>query len=70
MDLQSTIRAYQKVLKGYSFPQGNSFSEDFAIKRFLKKFQEPAQGGDLAPRCFEEWVLTSIVKRETTQTAS
>ena len=56
MDLQSTIRAYQKVLKGYSFPQGNSFSEDFAIKRFLKKFQEPAQSGDLALRCFEEWV--------------
>lgn len=56
MDLQSTIRAYQKVLKGYSFTKGSSFSEDFAIKRFLKKFQEPAQNGDLALRCFEEWV--------------
>lgn len=56
MDHESTIRAYQKVLSGYSFSRGTTFSEDFAIKRFLKKFQEPVQNSRLSLQCYEDWV--------------
>lgn len=41
MNIESTIRAYQEVLTGFKFNEPTSFSEDFAIKRFQKKFQEP-----------------------------
>lgn len=54
---EGVIRAYQSVLKGWAFT-AHSFSEDFAIKRFQKKFQEPVAGQEkaLASKCFEDYI--------------
>lgn len=41
MAVESTIRAYQKVLSGWVFKNPSSYSEEFAQKRFRKKFQVP-----------------------------
>jgi len=39
---QSTIRAFQQVCRTFSFRgEPATFSEDFAVKRYLKKMQEP-----------------------------
>lgn len=39
---QSTIRAFQQVCRTFSFKgMPATFSEDFAVKRYLKKMQEP-----------------------------
>lgn len=55
---QSTTRAFQKVLKGFSFTKAQSFSEDFAQTRFLKKFEEPNRDkeADLKREAWENWL--------------
>lgn len=56
MPIESTIRAYQKVLNSYSFKRAESFSEDFAQKRFSKKFQEPAANSNLSAQAWADWI--------------
>lgn len=55
---ESTTRAYQEVLKNWVFEKPSSFSEDFAQKRFLKKFQEPCRGNDqsLAQKAWDDFI--------------
>lgn len=55
--MQSTIRAFQKVLKGFNPTGPNPFPEDFAVKRFFKKFEEPNEH-DLSKEeeAFREWL--------------
>ena len=54
---EGVIRAYQSVLKKWAFA-AHSASEEFAIKRFRKKFREPVIGQDktLAAKCFEDYI--------------
>lgn len=55
---QSTIRAFQKVLTNHVFKKPVSFSEDFAQRRFLKKFQEPdlSRSEQLTNDCWQGWL--------------
>lgn len=58
MKLLSTISAFQRILSTYSFQEGSSFSEEFAIKRFKKKMEVP-DDAKLAERrnaCFAQYV--------------
>lgn len=56
MVIKDTIRVYEKVLNSHRFKAPKSFSEDFAIKRFLKKFQEPDPSSNLSEKCFSDWL--------------
>lgn len=58
MDPQSTTRAFQKVLSSFKFIEPTTFSEDFAQKRFLKKFQVPGDSDfdTLSQQCWEEYI--------------
>jgi len=42
--LQSTTRAYQRLLSKWVFQNPTSFPEKFAISRFQKKFERPIEG--------------------------
>lgn len=56
---QSTIRAFQSVLRNFRFKQEpESFSEDFAIKRYHKKMEEPMaeKQKQLAEDCWSQWI--------------
>lgn len=55
---QSTIRAFQCSLKKFTFSKANSFSEDFAIKRFHKKFEEPSDvnADQRKADCWSQWL--------------
>lgn len=55
----STIRAFQSVLRTFSFQkEPETFSEDFAIKRYHKKMQEPdmVKQKQLAESCWTQWL--------------
>lgn len=55
---KSTISAFQQVLKTWRFNhEPSTFSEDFAIKRFLKKFEVPVAGREsaLQQKCWDDW---------------
>lgn len=58
MEIESTIRAYQKALATHRFTDASSFSEGFAQARFLKKFQEPdhANTSNLKQECWSNWI--------------
>lgn len=59
MEMISLIQAFQSVLRGFTFQgEPSSFSEDFAIKRYLKKMQEPmlSKEQELKQRCWEEFL--------------
>lgn len=58
MDIQSTIRAYQKVCTGFKFDSPATFSEDFAQERYRKKMQKPDKTTTalLAQNCWNEWL--------------
>jgi len=55
---KSTIRAYQRTLAKWTFQKPTSFSEDFAQKRFSKKFQEPDQNkvSSLAQKAWDDYL--------------
>lgn len=57
-DYQSTIRAFQRTLENHTFGAASSFSEDFAIKRFRKKFMRPESGVEkkLKQACWSDWI--------------
>lgn len=54
----NTISGFQTVLLSHVFNTASSFSEDFAIKRFQKKFQKPSETvqSALADKCWSEWL--------------
>lgn len=56
--LQSTIRAYQRLLSSWTFRSPSSFPEEFAIKRFQKKFERPINGKekDLKLKAWEDFI--------------
>lgn len=56
--IKSTISAFRKVLETHEFMGPQEFPEDFAVKRFLKKFQRPntSHQEDLASQCWERWI--------------
>lgn len=58
MDIQSTIRAYQKVCIGFKFEHPATFSESFAQERYNKKMQRPDKTitTALAQKCWSEWL--------------
>lgn len=60
MVIESTIRAYQKVLTTHNHLDSTSYSEEFAISRFLKKFEEPSGSASAARSqlCWDEWLET------------
>lgn len=60
MDTKGLIKAFQKVLSGFGFQEPNSFSEDFAQKRFFKRFQVPSSGNvkDLAKECWDSYIAS------------
>lgn len=55
----STIRAFQSVLSNYSFSEPLDFPEEFAIRRFQKKFQrpDPTVTDLLKAKAWEDWLL-------------
>nr|QIS87957.1 MAG: RNA-dependent RNA polymerase [Ellsworth virus] len=59
--IQSTIRAFQSILSTFEFlPRDSStFSENFAIKRFQKKFQvpDPNVTSRLHQQCWSDWIV-------------
>lgn len=54
----STIRAFQKTLTSFQFPDSKSFPEEFAIKRFLKKMEVPdaSRAKERAQLCWETFL--------------
>lgn len=55
--MESTIRAYQTILKGFRPSGPLPFPEDFAVKRFFKKFEVPSDHKeDLRAKSFNEWL--------------
>lgn len=55
----STIRAFQGVCRTFTFrDKPTSFSEDFAMKRYLKKMQEPDDSHLqlLKDQCWSNWI--------------
>lgn len=58
MQEQNIIRVYNKVLSTFKFTEPTSFSEDFAIKRFKKKYQVPNVAGEeeLHQACLKEYL--------------
>lgn len=54
----ATIRSFQKVLSGFKFQTATSFSEQFAIDRFRKKFQVPDESltANLQQKCWDDWL--------------
>jgi hypothetical protein len=56
---QSTIRAFQQVCRTFSFKgTPSTFSEDFAVKRYLKKMQEPDPviQKNLTDQAWSDWI--------------
>lgn len=57
---QSTIRAFQKVLRNFepSVTDDMEFPERFAVKRYLKKMEVPSDSSKEARRqkCFDDWI--------------
>lgn len=58
MSIQSTIRAFGKILTTYSFGSPSSKSEEFAQKRFLKKMEVPNdQAAEIRKqKCFTDFI--------------
>jgi hypothetical protein len=61
VETQSAIRAFQSVLSTFKFIEPSSFSEDFAIKRFQKKFQVPSDSSlsdasTLSEICWDNYI--------------
>lgn len=58
MHHKSTIRAFQKILTTFKFGEPESFPEEFAIKRFLKKMEIPdaKENKRRKQECFQTWV--------------
>lgn len=58
MSISNTIGSFQKVLSNFRFSAPSSFSEDFAQKRFNKKFEKPNSDHQDALRshCWESWL--------------
>lgn len=56
--MKTLIKGFQTVIESYQFDSPNSFSEDFAQKRFLKKFQKPDPSLEkaLKQKCWDEWL--------------
>lgn len=56
--LQSTIRAYQRLLSSWTFKSSSSFPEDFAIRRFQRKFERPITGKEdqLKLKAWEDFI--------------
>lgn len=60
MQIQNTIKAFHAVLRDFTFQSRKdmSFSEDFAVKRYLKKFQEPDPlvTNTLKQAAWDDWI--------------
>lgn len=58
METQGTISAVQKVLATYRFSKPTSFSEEFAVNRFHKKFEIPdhSKVNFLIEKCWEDFI--------------
>lgn len=54
----STIRAYQDILTTWRFGKPNSWSEEFAIKRFNKKLEVPndQRANERKQQCWDRWL--------------
>lgn len=65
MNHPSTIRAFQKILTTFSFMKANSFPEDFAIKRFLKKMEIPDDeiATNRRNKCFDDYIAFDMSLR-------
>lgn len=68
MRYDSTIRAFQGTLSNFSFKTEALFPEEFAIKRFQKKFQVPDRSILLAlkEQCWENWISYDLNLRRIT----
>lgn len=59
MESVSLTQAFQSVLRNFSFKKKpSSFSEDFAVKRYLKKMQEPllSKEEELKQQCWLDFI--------------
>ena len=58
MTYMSTINAFQGTLAKFSFDEPSTFSEDFAQKRFRKKFQVPdaSESKVRKQKCWDDWI--------------
>ena len=58
MDHTSAISAFQSILLNYRFEESQSFSEDFAQKRYLKKMELPdrSRSKERRQKAFLDWV--------------
>lgn len=58
MSDQSLIKAFQRTLEEFKFKNPSSFSENFAIARFKKKFQVPSRESEalLKEECWNNWI--------------
>jgi len=59
MTFQSTIRAFQGTLANFHFKdEQRDFPEEFAVKRFLKKFEVPDLKASALrkQKCWEDWI--------------
>lgn len=63
MDFESAIRAYQKVLGSWRFKAPTAFPEEFAQKRFFKKYQEPdrTRVDELARQCWTNFIDSDAI---------